>query len=76
MIIRELVNIVAVTGDRANDCLSLSKAEVGFEMSKTDTYVDRDSVNIIILDNNTNSIFHAIKWWRNIFDNIGKFLQF
>ena len=73
--LRELDNVVAVTGDGTNTS-ALSKADVGFAMGKTGTDVARDAADIIILDDNFNSIVHAIKWGRNIFDNIRKFLQF
>lgn len=38
--------------------------------------VAKDSSDIIILDDNFNSVFRATQWGRNILDNIRKFIQF
>jgi len=40
------------------------------------TQVARDAAHITILDDNFASIVNAVKWGRNVFDNIRKFLQF
>ena len=40
------------------------------------TEVAKDSSDIIILDDNFSSIVTAIKWGRNIYTNVRKFLQF
>jgi magnesium-transporting ATPase (P-type) len=38
------------------------------------TQVARDACDIILLDDNFNSIIRAIMWGRNIYDSIKKFL--
>lgn len=72
----ELGNIVAVTGDGANDGPALRKADVGFAMGESGCDIAKEAADIILIDDNFSSIITACKWGRNIYNCIRKFIQF
>lgn len=67
--------LVGMTGESITDSDALKCASVGMCMG-TGSDVTKDNSDLIILDNNFDSIFKAIKWGRAIFENVKKFLQF
>lgn len=74
--LQELDQIVGMTGDGTNDGPALKLADVGFSMGITGTEVAKEASDIILMDDNFNSILKALLWGRTVNDGVRKFLTF
>uniref|UniRef100_A0A6B2KX22 Calcium-transporting ATPase n=1 Tax=Arcella intermedia TaxID=1963864 RepID=A0A6B2KX22_9EUKA len=74
-ICQKLNRVIGMTGDGVNDVAALSLADVGFAMG-SGTEMAKEAADIVIMDDNFNSITKAILYGRTIFRSIRKFIIF
>jgi potassium/sodium efflux P-type ATPase len=75
-VLKKSGEIVAVTGDGANDAPSLKEADVGVAMGVSGTDVAREAADIVLLDDSFESIVKAVESGRAIYENIRKFIVY
>ena len=72
---QEIGLVVGMTGDGVNDSPALSNADIGFGLG-SGTEVAKEASDIVVLDDNIQSIASAVHYGRSIYRSVQKFITF
>ncbi len=74
--LQEMGEVTCVTGDGINDAPAVKRADLGVAMGITGSEITKEAADIILLDDSFLSVVKAVKFGRNVYKNLQRFIFF
>lgn len=74
--LKELGEVVAVTGDGINDAPAIKHSDVGIAMGISGSEITKEAADIVLLDDSFNTVVKAVAFGRNVYKNLQRFILF
>ncbi len=74
--LKQMGEVVAVTGDGINDAPAIKHADVGIAMGKSGSEITKEASDIVLLDDSFSTVVKAISFGRNVYKNLQRFILF